>query len=111
MTDPMTVSRPPAQLLVATQDEPLARQIRALLAACNVPCTVLSSHQDCQQAPLCRWLQNEPLSDTARIHALLADAISVLEHSRHAFKSRELGQLRHRLSDALKELSDSPRVV
>jgi len=102
----MTLSRFPAQLLVASQDPALARELRALLAAYQIPCAVLAGRQDCSQAPLCRWFKDAPLSDSARIHAVLDDAITVLERSRHAFKSRELGELRLRLSDTLKELSD-----
>lgn len=102
----MTVTRFPAQLLVVSQDPALTRQLRALLAAHDLPCAVLGDRQDCSQAPLCRWFRDAPLSDSARVQALLDDAIGVLERSRHAFKSRELGQLRHRLTDALKELSD-----
>ena len=41
----------------------------------------------------------------------LADAVGVLERSRHAFRSRELGQLRRRLEAALRELSGSPPMV
>ncbi|MCP1652124.1 hypothetical protein [Pseudomonas nitroreducens] len=48
------------------------------------------------------------MSDSARMLALLADAIGVLEKTRHAFRSRELGELRQRLSGALQELS-APR--
>ena len=102
----MTVTRFPAQLLVVSQDPALARELRALLAAHEIPCAVLTGRQDCTQAPLCRWFKDAPLSESARIHALLDDAVMVLERSRHAFKSRELGQLRLRLSEALKELSD-----
>jgi len=102
----MTLSRFPAQLLVTCQDPTLARELRALLAAHEMPCAVLSGRQDCSQAPLCRWFKDAPLSDSARVLALLDDAITVLERSRHAFKSRELGELRLRLSNALKELSD-----
>lgn len=102
----MTLSRFPAQLLVASQDPALTRELRALLAAHGLPCAVLGDRQDCAQAPLCRWFKDAPLSDAARVLALLDDAIGVLERTRHAFKSRELGQLRLRLSTALKELSD-----
>lgn len=102
----MTPHRFPAQLLVASQDPALKRELRALLTAHGLPCTVLGGRQDCTQGPLCGWFRDEPLSDSARILALLDDAIGVLEHTRHAFKSRELGQLRRRLEDARKELSD-----
>lgn len=107
----MTLSRFPAQLLVASQDPVLTRELRALLAAYQIPCAVLAGRQDCSQAPLCRWFEDAPLSDSARVLALLDDAIGVLERTRHAFKSRELGQLRLRLSIALKELSDRHPLV
>lgn len=106
----MTLHRFPVQLLVASQDPAQARQVRALLAAYGLPCAVLEGPQDCVQAPLCRWFKDAPLSDEAQLHALLADAIGVLERSRHAFRSRELGELRRRLSVALEELS-GPRAL
>lgn len=106
----MTLHRFPVQLLVASQDPAQARQVRALLAAYGLPCAVLEGPGDCEQAPLCRWFKDAPLSDAAQLHALLADAIGVLERSRHAFRSRELGELRRRLSTALEELS-GPRAL
>ncbi|MDF3931855.1 hypothetical protein [Pseudomonas citronellolis] len=107
----MTLTRLPAQLLVTSQDDTLVREVRALLTAYQVPCAVLGGPQDCEQAPLCRWFKDAPLSDAARVHALLADAIGVIERSRHAFRSRELGQLRRRLVEALEELSRVPPLV
>lgn len=106
----MTLHRFPVQLLVASQDPTQARQVRALLAAYELPCSVLEGPRDCEQAPLCRWFKDAPLSDTAKLHALIADAIVVLERSRHAFRSRELGELRRRLSAALSELP-GPRAL
>lgn len=107
----MTLSRLPAQLLVTSQDQDIARQVRALLTVYQVPCAVLAGPGDCAQAPLCRWFKDAALSDAAHLHALLADAVGVLERSRHAFRSRELGQLRRRLEAALQELSGSPPMV
>ncbi|MFJ3051765.1 MULTISPECIES: hypothetical protein [Pseudomonas nitroreducens/multiresinivorans group] len=101
----MTLHRYPVQLLVTSQDAALARQVRALLAAYELPCAVMEGPTNCEQAPLCRWFKDAPLSDSARMLALLADAIGVLERTRHAFRSRELGELRQRLSGALQELS------
>jgi hypothetical protein len=112
MSEPvMTLHRYPVQLLVTSQDPALARQVRALLAAYELRCGVMEGPCDCQQAPLCRWFQDAPLGDTGKITALLADTIGVLERTRHAFRSRELGELRQRLSGALQELSGPRSLV
>ncbi|KAF1053831.1 MAG: hypothetical protein GAK43_01208 [Stenotrophomonas maltophilia] len=100
-----------AQLIVAGNDVEVARQVRALLAAYEVPCAVLAEPCDCEYAPRCRWLKDAPLGPTGQIQALLVDAIAVLERSRHAFKSRELGMLRKRLAQTLSELSEPHRLV
>lgn len=49
--------------------------------------------------------QGRPLSETTRLRLLLDETVTVLDRTRHAFKSRELGRLRRRLEQALEELS------
>lgn len=89
---------------IACSDATLARALRRLLGDCEV----ITDPHDCSQAPLCRWLSNAPLGDAGRVHTALSDAIATLERTRHAFRSRELGQLRRRLELLLVELSVPP---
>lgn len=51
------------------------------------------------------WLNDVPAEALTRITASLDDAITVLEGTRHAFKSAQLAQLRKRLSALREELS------
>lgn len=97
---------PPATacLLIASGDRDLANRLRQHLAAADLPCDVLAESADCHEAPLCRWLRADPVSEPARLRAALVNAVGVLERTRHAFKSRELGELRRRL-EALLEAS------
>lgn len=92
-------------ILVTNNDPQLACQLRRLLQSEGLNCAVLTQPEDCSQAPLCHWLQEHPLPAHAALHASLADAIEVLERSRHAFKSRDLADLRQRLEQLLGELS------
>ncbi|MWV10953.1 hypothetical protein F3I62_02495 [Pseudomonas sp. R-28-1W-6] len=100
--------RTPPTILVANSDQQLACRLRRLLHGEGLDCTVLARPEDCSQAPLCGWLQDQPLPAHATLHASLADAIEVLERSRHAFKSRDLADLRQRLEQLLGELSAPP---
>ncbi|PAU64939.1 hypothetical protein BZL41_08625 [Pseudomonas sp. PIC25] len=97
---------PPATpcLLIASGDRDLANRLRQHLAAADLSCDVLAESADCREAPLCRWLRADPAGEPARLRAALMDAVGVLERTRHAFKSRELGELRRRL-EALLEAS------
>ncbi|QKE65061.1 hypothetical protein HNE05_17445 [Aquipseudomonas campi] len=92
-------------ILITHGDPQMACRVRRLLHSDGLDCAVLARAQDCSQAPLCGWLQDQPLPAHAALHAGLADAIEVLERSRHAFKSRELADLRQRLQQLLGELS------
>ncbi|HHJ4328378.1 TPA: hypothetical protein ACQJWO_005693 [Klebsiella pneumoniae] len=72
-------------------------------------CEVVLLPARCAEAPLCGWLGDCPADSRGRLQASLLDAIETLEQSRHAFRSRELGQLRQRLENILSELSDTPQ--
>lgn len=98
----MDSSDPP---IAAITDPALACLLREMLPAMGVVCEVLTETGQCQRAPLCRWLKDAPLSETARLRMLLDETVTVLDRTRHAFKSRELGRLRRRLEQALSELS------
>jgi len=91
-------------LLLISDDRVLADQARQLLTYNALECTVLTTSSDCSKAPLCRWLKDAPLNHSGRVHALLGEAVEVLDRTRHAFRSSELGRLRKRLEQALGEL-------
>jgi hypothetical protein len=97
----MTTHPPPR---IACNDSHLAASLRRQLAGCEV----IATAQDCSRAPLCGWLRNAPLGERGRVQAALSDAVATLERTRHAFRSRELGQLRQRLEQLLVELSAPP---
>ena len=93
---------------IICSNEVLADQLRPLLANIAPDCEVLVVPSDCSAAPLCRWLGDAHLGSTGRVHAALVETTEVLEQTRHAFKSRELGMLRRRLVGLLEKLSDNP---
>lgn len=92
--------------MVVRADAGELARVDALLGAAGLVCEVFHEPLDCDHAPLCRWLDPAQLNAPGQAHAALADAVEVLERSRHAFKSRELGGLRRRLEAVLRELSD-----
>ena len=92
-------------ILITHSDPQMTCRVRRLLHSDGLDCRVLARAQDCSQAPLCGWLLDQPLPAHAALHAALADAIEVLERTRHAFKSRDLASLRQRLEQLLDELS------
>jgi hypothetical protein len=106
--DPMPCHSSPV-LLACTNPE-TERRLRLLLSSLNLDGEVICSPVDCSQAPLCRWFDNAALSPTGELHAALADAVAVLERTRHSFKSRELGELRRHLTQLLAKLSGTPRL-
>ncbi|MNH46014.1 hypothetical protein D3C79_1086360 [compost metagenome] len=69
---------------------------------------MLSAPGNCSAVPLCRWLGEAQLGAAGQVQAALLDATEVLEQTRHAFKSRELGLLRRRLVALLDKLSENP---
>jgi len=85
-------------------DPALAARLRALMAATG-DAEVIQQSCDCDRAPLCRWLDPDPLGPTGQVQATLYEAIETLERSRHAFRSREMGQLRQRLTRLLEDLA------
>lgn len=81
-----------------------ASQLQQTLQQCGVECAVIENAADCQLAPACYWLGETGLNQTGRLAGALHHTISVLEHTRHAFKSKQLAQLREHLEELLKEL-------
>jgi hypothetical protein len=68
-------------------------------------CEVIADPCDCSHAPFCRWLQGDALRSDGQVRAALYDAVETLQRTRHAFQSRDLGQLRQRLERLLDDLS------
>jgi len=98
----------PATRIICNNLE-LADQLRQLLAPIAPDCEVLSTPGNCSAVPLCRWLGEAKLGSAGQVQAALLDATEVLEQTRHAFKSRELGLLRRRLVALLDKLSEDPQ--
>lgn len=94
---------------IICNDLELADQLRQLLVHIAPDCEVLSAPSNCSAVPICRWLGEAQLGSAGLVHAALLDATEVLEQTRHAFKSRELGLLRRRLVTLLDRLSDNPK--
>lgn len=94
---------------IICNDRELADQLRPLLAHTAPDCEVLSMPHDCSAAPFCRWHGEARLGPAWRVQAALVEATKVLERTRHAFKSRELGQLRQHLTALLVTLPDNPK--
>jgi len=97
-------------LLLARADDQDKTRLRQLIADGQLGCQLLERPMDCQLAPACRWLDERALNDPARVQAALSDAVELLERTRHAFRSRELGELRRRLTRLLDELSQDSRL-
>jgi len=93
---------------IICNDRELTDQLRQLLVRIAPDCEVLSAPSDCSVAPFCRWLGDAQLGSAGQIQAALLEATEVLELTRHAFKSRELGLLRRRLVALLEQLPDNP---
>lgn len=87
---------------VISADPHLASKAREALCQAGLSCKLLHDPRDCQHAPACRWLQ--PLSTEMQVRLTLDDAISTLEKTRHAFKSRDLADLRRRLQQLMETL-------
>lgn len=90
---------------VVCNDPLLAERVRELLHEHSGMAQVLCDPQDCSEAPLCRWLDEQPLAIAGRVQATLQEVVELLHGTRHAFKSREVGQARARLRELMDELS------
>lgn len=100
----MNISAPMHRIICT--DASLSGPLREWLDNQAVAGEVICSPDDCSKAPLCRWLDHAPLGPEGRAHGALLDAVETLIRTRHAFKSRELAELRRRLERLLDELSD-----
>lgn len=96
---------PQNHLLLSLPDAQACQQVKHLLQRQAPDCQIIASALDCRQGPLCQWLQPLPARSLGAVQVSLDDAVSVLERSRHAFKSAQLAGLRQRLQHLLEELS------
>ncbi|WP_341304188.1 hypothetical protein [Pseudomonas sp. TMP25] len=85
-----------------SSDPQTANHARDALCNAGISCQLVNSPRDCQHAPACRWLQ--PLTNELQTRLILNDAINTLEKTRHAFKSRDLADLRRRLQALMETL-------
>lgn len=93
------------KVVVAAKAEQCDSIVRALEQA-GVDCELICEPHDCSEAPLCRWLAPDQLNHAWRVRAELEEAIATLEGTRHAFRSRQLADLRYRLEALLQSLSE-----
>lgn len=95
----MVNNRPQLQLIGV--DARRATLANALLSKAGWSSQVLENPAQCLHAKACRWLQQP---SQARLQAVLDEAITVLEHSRQSFRSRDLAALRQRLQQLREQL-------
>lgn len=91
-----------ARVIINADDPMLESRVRAALQ--DQPLELICDPTDCAQAPLCRWLAPEELNHCGQLAAAIQDAITTLEQTRHAFRSKQLGSLRQRLEKLVREL-------
>ncbi|MGQ7960325.1 hypothetical protein ACUTAF_21845 [Pseudomonas sp. SP16.1] len=94
-------------LLLSLPDTESRHRVAQLLRRQAPHCQIIGEFDDCRSEPACRWLQPLPAHSLGAFKAGLEEAVSVLENSRHAFKSAQLAALRKRLSRLAEELSAS----
>lgn len=92
----------PSCVQLISSDPQTAVKAREVLCQAGINCQLLHSPRDCQHAPACRWLQ--PLPKELHVRLILENAINTLEKTRHAFKSRDLADLRRRLQELAETL-------
>lgn len=98
---------PQTHLLLSLPDAQSYHRVAQLLRRQVPHCQIIGAFDACRSEPSCRWLQPLPAHSLGALKAGLDEAVSVLESSRHAFKSAQLAALRKRLSRLAEELSAS----
>lgn len=101
----MTSLVPPLQLLCL--DAPQACRAHGLLDDAGIDCQILSSPDACLLAAHCRAIEPAATQRLNHLQQALHDTVATLEKTRHAFKSRDLAELRKRLEGLLQNLSDT----
>lgn len=81
--------------------------VQEVLRNSAVDCLLICEPADCRLAPMCRWLGPSSVNREGLLAGALVDAIRTLEQTRHAFKSKQLGELRRRLQQLLESLPDN----
>jgi len=92
----------PICVQLISSDPQTADNAHDALCKAGISCQLLHSARACQHAPACRWLQ--PLPNELQVRLALENAIDTLEKTRHAFKSRDLADLRRRLQELAQAL-------
>lgn len=95
---------PQTHLLLSLPDTQSCQRVVQLLRSQAPHCQIIGELDACRSEPACRWLQPLPRHSLGALKADLDEAVSVLESSRHAFKSAQLAALRKRLSRLAEEL-------
>lgn len=92
---------PPSSLVICNCSD-LTSRLRPVLARLAPGCRLLYAPAEATRA----WPAAHP-EMFGRMREALLETTEALERTRHAFKSRELGQLRRRLQELLDELGAS----
>lgn len=99
----MTTPQPSPRIICT--DAALANELSHWLVKHSPTGEVIHEATDCTNAPLCRWLKDTPSGLEGHVQLTLLDAIETLMRTRHAFRSKDLADLRKRLEGLLKQLS------
>jgi hypothetical protein len=91
------------RLIVSGMAAAEAERLRTLVRREGLGAEVICDPRDCSQAPACRWLDRPGTASSAELMCALVETIETLERTRHAFKSKQLGQLRGRLEKLVRE--------
>lgn len=94
-------------LQVLCLDAPQACRAHGVLDAAGIDCQILSSPEACLLAEHCRAIEPTHAQHLSHLQQALHDTVATLEKTRHAFKSRDLAELRKRLEGLLQNLSDT----
>ena len=99
----MTAPLPTPRIICTDTD--LANELTQWLVNNSQMGEVIHEATDCSHAPLCRWLRETPAGLEGQVQLVLLDAVQTLARTRHAFRSKDLADLRKRLEGLLKQLS------
>ncbi|MCU1718617.1 hypothetical protein [Pseudomonas sp. 5P_3.1_Bac2] len=99
MTTSQTIPR------IICTDAVLTTELTHWLVDHSQSAEVIHEASDCSNAPLCRWLKEPPAGLEGHVQLALLDAVEILARTRHAFRSKDLAELRKRLEGLLKQLS------
>jgi hypothetical protein len=99
------MTTPQAAPRIICTDSALATELTHWLVNHSQSAEVIHETGDCTNAPLCRWLKDTPEGLEGHVQLALLEAVETLMRTRHAFRSKDLADLRKRLEGLLKQLS------